>query len=130
MVWPPRSPDMIPIVLLWDVVGRSIRTQNPVPTNTRELRTAVQSTWLNISLEVFRPLLDSMPLQVAALRRARGGPYTILGAYPVTFGTSVLICRLCLFLRGNIYGGPRPITGIAVPLLLYKVQIISMQNEG
>jgi transposase len=37
MVWLPRSPDMNPIKHLWDVVERSIRTQNLAPTNTREL---------------------------------------------------------------------------------------------
>ena len=74
MVWPPRSPDMNPIKHLWDVVERSIHTQNPAPTNTRELWAAIQTAWLNISPEVFRPLVESMPRRVAALRRARGGP--------------------------------------------------------
>jgi hypothetical protein len=51
MVWPPRSPDMNPIEHLWDVVERSIRTQNPAPTNIRELWAAIQTAWLNISPE-------------------------------------------------------------------------------
>jgi hypothetical protein len=73
MVWPPRSPDMNPIKHLWDVVERTIRTHNPAPTNTRELWAAIQTAWLNVSPEVFRPLVESMPRRVAALCRARRG---------------------------------------------------------
>jgi hypothetical protein len=62
---------MNPTEHLWDVVERSIHTQNPAPAKTRELWVAIQTAWLNIS----------------ALRRARGCP--ILGTYPMTFGTSV-----------------------------------------
>jgi hypothetical protein len=63
-----------PIEHLWDVVERSIHTQNPAPTNNRELWAAIQTAWLNISPEVFRPLVESMPCRVAAFRRTRGGP--------------------------------------------------------
>ncbi|KAJ8896536.1 hypothetical protein PR048_001880 [Dryococelus australis] len=51
---------------LWDVVERAIRTQDPAPRNTRKLWAAIHKAWLNISLEVFRPLVESMPRQVTA----------------------------------------------------------------
>jgi hypothetical protein len=47
---------------------------DPAPTNTRELWVAVQTAWLNISPEVFHPLVESMPSLVAALCWARRDP--------------------------------------------------------
>jgi hypothetical protein len=65
---------MNPIEHLWDMVERPIRTEDTAPTNTRGLWAPIQTAWLNISPEVFRPLVESMPRRFAALRRARGGP--------------------------------------------------------
>jgi hypothetical protein len=42
------------------MVERPIHSENPAPTTTREQGTAIQTTWLNISTEVFRPLVQSM----------------------------------------------------------------------
>jgi hypothetical protein len=61
---------MNPIEHLWDVVERSIHTQKRAPTNTRDQGATIQMAWLNISPEVFGPLVESIPRQVAALRRA------------------------------------------------------------
>jgi hypothetical protein len=75
---------MNPVEHLWDMVERSIHTHNPALTNARELWVAIQMVWLNISLEVFHPLVEFMPR-----RLAERGSYTILGTYPMTLGTSV-----------------------------------------
>jgi hypothetical protein len=56
------------------MVERPIRTEDTAPTNTRELWAPIQTAWLNISPEVVRPLVESMPRRVAALRWARGRP--------------------------------------------------------
>lgn len=74
MVWPPRLLDMNPIEHLWDEVERSIRTQDPAPTNSRELWAAIQTIWLSTSPEVFRPLVESMPHRGTALPSTRRGP--------------------------------------------------------
>ncbi|KAJ8898392.1 hypothetical protein PR048_003752 [Dryococelus australis] len=74
MEWPACSPDMNLIEYLWDVEKRAIRTRDPAPRNIRELWAVIHTVWLDISPEIFRPLVESMPRQVTALLRARGGP--------------------------------------------------------
>jgi hypothetical protein len=47
---------------------------NRASTNIWELWAAIQTAWLNISPEVFRPLVEWMPRRAVALCRDRGGP--------------------------------------------------------
>ncbi|KAJ8872930.1 hypothetical protein PR048_026546 [Dryococelus australis] len=68
---------MNPIKHLWDVVERAIHIQDPAPRNTRELWAAIETACLNVSQEVFCPLVESMPCQVTALLRARGTLHVI-----------------------------------------------------
>lgn len=79
MVWPPHSLRMSPIKHLWDMVERSIDTKDPAPTNIRKLKTAIHRflyrCWamLNISLEVFLWLVESIAFEIVALCLIRGG---------------------------------------------------------
>ena len=59
--WPPQSPDLNPIELLWDVVERETRSMDVQPTNLQQLRDAVMSIWTKISEECLQNLVKSMP---------------------------------------------------------------------
>lgn len=50
-----------------------IAAQDPSSTNISELSTLIQTTWFNISLEIFQPLVKWMPCQVTALHQVSGG---------------------------------------------------------
>ncbi|KAL7866152.1 hypothetical protein SRHO_G00113990 [Serrasalmus rhombeus] len=69
---------MSPIEVLWDVVERCINTRDPALTNSMELLGGYPDGIININIppDVFPPLVEVMPRQVAALCWARGGPPT------------------------------------------------------
>lgn len=71
MKWPPQSPDLNPIELLWDELDRRIRAE--CPTSKNQLWTALQREWNNIPLETLRKLIERMPRIVRAVVKARGG---------------------------------------------------------
>ena len=52
---------MNPIEHLWDVMGTTICTQDSVLEIPGKNWTAMQTAWLNISLEIFHLLVESMP---------------------------------------------------------------------
>ncbi len=72
--WPPQSPDLNPIGLLWDVVEREIRIINVQPTNLQQLRDAIMSIWTKISEECFQHLVESMPRIIKAVLKAKWEP--------------------------------------------------------
>lgn len=45
MIWPPQSPDLSPIELLWDEVDRQVQAQKP--TSESQLMEVVKETWKN-----------------------------------------------------------------------------------
>ncbi len=59
--WPPQSPDLNPIELLWDVVVWEIRIMDVQPTNLQQLHDAIMSIRTKISEECFQHLVESMP---------------------------------------------------------------------
>ncbi len=59
--WPPQSPDLNPIELIWDVVEQEIRIMNVQPTNLQQLRDTIMSIWTKISEECFQHLVESIP---------------------------------------------------------------------
>ena len=71
MEWPPQSPDLSPIELLWDEVDRQV--QEKKPTSVESLVRLVKQTWTEISPVVLEKLLNRMPLICQAVIDAQGG---------------------------------------------------------
>ncbi|GBN88868.1 hypothetical protein AVEN_150974-1 [Araneus ventricosus] len=71
--WPANSPDLNPIENLWDYLDRVVRAMDPHPRNLAQLATALESAWLNIPVNTFRNLIDSLPARLAEVRSAKGG---------------------------------------------------------
>ncbi|GBL71856.1 hypothetical protein AVEN_231511-1 [Araneus ventricosus] len=46
---------------------------DPQPRNLAQLATALESAWLNIPVNTFRNLIDSLPARLAAVRSAKDG---------------------------------------------------------
>jgi len=70
MEWPPQSPDLSPIELLWDEVDRQV--QEKKPTSVESLVRLVKQTWTEISPVVLEKLLNRMPLICQAVIDAQG----------------------------------------------------------
>ena len=71
MEWPPQSPDLSPIELLWDEVDRQVQAARP--SSVEALVKLVKKTWTEISPFVLEKLLDRMPLLCQAVIDAEGG---------------------------------------------------------
>lgn len=67
---PPQSPDLNPIEHLWEHLDRQIRKR---PINNKEsLKSAIIEEWNNISAEITKNLVHSMPRRLAAVIKAKG----------------------------------------------------------
>lgn len=51
---------------------RVVRTIDPQPRNLAQLATALESAWLNIPVNTFRNLIDSLPARLVAVRSVKG----------------------------------------------------------
>ncbi|UYV67427.1 TYW1 [Cordylochernes scorpioides] len=71
--WPPYSPDLSPIELVWDIIGRRLHAL-PQPRSEDELWQMVEREWRAIPQDAIRTLIDSLPRRVAACIAVRGGP--------------------------------------------------------
>ena len=71
MEWPPQSPDLNPIELLWDELDRMIR-QN-TPTSEDSLFSILQTAWREIPLSRLENLALRMPRLVRKLISVKGG---------------------------------------------------------
>ncbi|UYV80335.1 Transposase [Cordylochernes scorpioides] len=71
--WPPYSPDLSPIVHVWDIIGRRLHAL-PQPRSEDELWQMVEREWRAIPQDAIRTLIDSLPRRVAACIAVRGGP--------------------------------------------------------
>ena len=71
--WPSCSPDMNLIEHVWDDVDKRIRALPNQPSNTQEMKAAIEKMWYSTPIEYIRTLHDSMPRRIEALRRAKGG---------------------------------------------------------
>ena len=71
MEWPPQSPDISPIELLWDEVDRQVQEKRP--TCLEQLVQVVKTTWHELSEDVLDKLLQRMPLICQAVIDAGGG---------------------------------------------------------
>ncbi len=59
--WPAQSPDLNPIENLWDKLERQVRAHTSLPKNREDLWEILQEEWLNIDINRFQNLVDSMP---------------------------------------------------------------------
>ena len=71
MSWPPQSPDLNPIELLWDELDRKIRTV--CPTSKFHLWNIIEQEWNNIQKETIRKLIERMLRIVKAVIKSKGG---------------------------------------------------------
>ncbi|GFT95987.1 transposable element Tcb1 transposase [Trichonephila clavipes] len=71
--WPAYSPDMSPIVHVWDFVGRRL-ARDPFPAASKdEFLLRIQAIENSFPQAYIQNLFDSMPYRIAALIAARGG---------------------------------------------------------
>ncbi|GFU61367.1 transposable element Tcb1 transposase [Trichonephila clavipes] len=65
----PGSPDLCPIELIWDYLGRRVGH----PTNLNELEARLQQIWNEMSQDIIKNLYATMPDRIASCIRARSG---------------------------------------------------------
>jgi len=70
MKWPPQSPDLNPIELLWDEVDREVR--KAAPTSSSHMWITLQEAWSRITQESLEKLLKRMPRLCAAIIKNKG----------------------------------------------------------
>lgn len=71
MVWPPQSPDLNPIELLWEELDRKIRIS--CPSSAEELWRQLQNAWSFIERDIINKLVKRMPRLVEAVIKKKGG---------------------------------------------------------
>lgn len=71
--WPPQSPDINPIELLWDEVDRQVR--KVAPTSKADMWTALNDAWGNIQIQTLRKLVERLPKICKAIIKAKGGHF-------------------------------------------------------
>ena len=70
MIWPPQSPDLNPIELLWDELDRYVRKQSPG--SKEHLWELFQEEWQKISSQTLEKLISRMPRLCNAVIKADG----------------------------------------------------------
>ena len=75
--WPARSPEMLPIEHVWDMVGRRLIRQGPPAPTLDALWTRIQPAWRDIPQEDIQGIFDTMPRLIETQIAAHGGftPY-------------------------------------------------------
>lgn len=71
MAWPPQSPDINPIELLWDELDRQVRKQ--CPSNQNDLWNCLNTAWDHLEPRTLQKLVERLPKICAAIIKARGG---------------------------------------------------------
>lgn len=71
MVWPPQSPDLNPIELLWEELDRKVRDR--CPSSQEDMWKALQESWNNVSQETINKLIARMPRLVKKVIKCKGG---------------------------------------------------------
>lgn len=73
MGWPPQSPDLNPIELLWEELDRQVREHRP--TNQKHLWEILKRCWDNLKNETLQKLVERLPRICAAIISAKGGHF-------------------------------------------------------
>lgn len=71
MEWPPQSPDLNPIELLWEELDREVR-KSP-PTSQADMWKKLQEAWFRIPPDILAKLIARMPRLCAAVIKNKGG---------------------------------------------------------
>lgn len=71
MEWPPQSPDLNPIELLWEHLDRELR--KTCPTSKSDMLDKINITWNAIQADVLDKLVERMPRLCKAVIAAKGG---------------------------------------------------------
>ena len=60
LTWPPNSPDLNPVELLWDVLDKQVQSMEAPPHNLQDLKDLLPTSWCQIPQHTFRDLVESM----------------------------------------------------------------------
>jgi hypothetical protein len=71
MDWPPQSPDISPIELLWEELDRAVLKKKP--SCIKDLERVVREAWGEISQKTLEKLVSRMPRLCQAVLDAKGG---------------------------------------------------------
>lgn len=71
MRWPPQSPDINPIELLWDELDRRVRDLQP--TSLSGLWDCLKDAWEKIEVQTLHKLVERLPKICTAIVKAKGG---------------------------------------------------------
>ena len=73
MEWPPQSPDLNPIELLWEELDRRVRDLKP--TSLTGLWDGFNEAWNNIPPQTLQKLIERMPKLCTTVIKAKGGHF-------------------------------------------------------
>jgi len=69
--WPPQSPDINPIELLWDEIDRQVRKMHV--TSEKTMWDSLKQVWGNLKNETLQKLVERLPRICKAIIKSRGG---------------------------------------------------------
>ena len=71
--WPPNSPDLSPIEMVWGIMKNHLYDYEPQPTNKKELENALLVIWDKIDQETINMLVSSFQRRLEMCLEANGG---------------------------------------------------------
>merc|ERR1711980_80441 len=71
MTWPPQSPDLNPVEMVWGELDRRVKAKGS--TSAKHLWELLQDCWKTISGDYLLKLMERMPRVCKAVIRAKGG---------------------------------------------------------
>ncbi|GBN59260.1 hypothetical protein AVEN_212563-1 [Araneus ventricosus] len=72
MAWPARSPDLIPIEHVWDMLGKRIACRSALLGTLHELQQALLQEWALLPQQTINDTIASMPRRCQACISNRG----------------------------------------------------------
>lgn len=73
--WPPHSPDLSPIEIVWAIMGK--RVEKFRPKTVYDLKVVIQYVWDNLSFHTINSLIDSFPRRLRKCIQNRGSQVRI-----------------------------------------------------
>lgn len=71
--WPACSPDLNPIENLWGIISRKVYENGKQFESIIALKNRIREVWVDLTLEVLKTLVDSMPDRIFDVVRNNGG---------------------------------------------------------